>query len=102
MIRGLAKQIAKEDWREYLRTAENDFFEETMLQGLVIGYAKADIEEILAKTPESPRSSCSVSSEPGFDILETASGIDKHQISVFSCGPDCIRGTFGNRAALVS
>ncbi len=52
VIRGLAKQIAKEDWREYLHTAENDFFEETMLQGLVIGYAKADIEEILSFAAE--------------------------------------------------
>jgi len=43
----LAKKIAKSDWRAYLAQAENEFFEETMLQGMVIGYAKADIEEIL-------------------------------------------------------
>jgi len=46
-LRKLAKKIAKSDWRAYLAQAENEFFEETMLQGMVIGYAKADIEEIL-------------------------------------------------------
>lgn len=46
-LRALAKEIAKGDWRNYLATAANDFYEETMLQGLVIGYAKAEITEIL-------------------------------------------------------
>jgi 3-methyladenine DNA glycosylase AlkD len=46
-LRKLAKQIAREDWRSYLRQADDDYFEEIMLQGMVIGYAKADIEEIL-------------------------------------------------------
>lgn len=46
-LRKLAKKTAKSDWRAYLAQAENEFFEETMLQGMVIGYAKADIEEIL-------------------------------------------------------
>lgn len=48
VIRGLAGKIAKEDWRGYLESASDEFFEEVMLQGLVIGYAKADIEEILS------------------------------------------------------
>ncbi|MGL4985811.1 MAG: DNA alkylation repair protein, partial [Treponemataceae bacterium] len=39
--------IATKDWRNYLETATNDYFEEIMLQGMVIGYAKAEIEEIL-------------------------------------------------------
>lgn len=43
----IAKRIAKDDWRTYLETAENEYFEEVMLQGMVIGYAKADIVEIL-------------------------------------------------------
>lgn len=47
VIRELAAKIAKEDWRGYLRGASDEFFEEVMLQGLVIGYAKGDIEEIL-------------------------------------------------------
>lgn len=52
VIRSLAKELVKGDWRDYLRTAENDFFEEVMLQGLVIGYARADIEEILSFAAE--------------------------------------------------
>lgn len=49
-LRGLAKQLAKEDWRTYLANARDDSYEEIMLQGMVIGYAKADIEEILKYT----------------------------------------------------
>ncbi len=49
-LRELAKEIAKEDWREYLNTAEDEYYEEIMLQGLVIGYAKASPEEILQYT----------------------------------------------------
>jgi 3-methyladenine DNA glycosylase AlkD len=47
LLRKLAQQIAKGDWRSYLKRAESEFFEEIMLQGMVIGYIKADIEEIL-------------------------------------------------------
>jgi 3-methyladenine DNA glycosylase AlkD len=46
-LRELAKELAKDDWRNFLATAQEDYYEEIMLQGLVIGYAKADIEEIL-------------------------------------------------------
>lgn len=46
-LRKLAKEIAKGDWRTYLQTAKDEYFEEVMLQGLVIGYAKADVEELL-------------------------------------------------------
>lgn len=46
-LRKLAQKIAKGDWRTYLAQAENEFFEETMLQGMIIGYVKTDIEEIL-------------------------------------------------------
>lgn len=49
-LRELAKEIAKEDWRDYLNTAEDEYYEEIMLQGLVIGYAKAPPEEILQYT----------------------------------------------------
>lgn len=44
-LRKLAKQIVKENWREFLADSENEIFEETMLQGLVIGYAKTDLSE---------------------------------------------------------
>lgn len=47
-IRALAKQIAKEDWREYLKNPSDASYEEIILQGFVIGYAKGDIEEMLA------------------------------------------------------
>lgn len=46
-LRKLAKHIAKADWRTYLQQADDEYFEETMLQGMVIGYVKTDIEEIL-------------------------------------------------------
>lgn len=47
-LRKIAKKIAKNDWRTYLKTAEDDYFEETMLQGMVIGYIKTDIDEHLS------------------------------------------------------
>lgn len=46
-LREIAKKIVKGDWRTYLETYDNYYFEEIMLQGMVIGYAKSDIEEIL-------------------------------------------------------
>ena len=49
-IRAFAKEISKTDFRRYLDNAVDDWFEETMLQGFVIGYAKMDIEERLLYT----------------------------------------------------
>ncbi len=47
-LRKLAKEIAKGDWRAYLaRGTDNEYFEEVMLQGMVIGCVKADVEERL-------------------------------------------------------
>lgn len=43
----LAKSIAKGDWRTYLNQAEDEYFEEVMLQAMVIGYVKTDIDELL-------------------------------------------------------
>ena len=37
----IAKKIAKEDWRAYLAEPEGTMYEEGLLRGLVIGYAKA-------------------------------------------------------------
>ena len=48
LLRKLAKTLVKGDWRAYLQTAQNRSMEETMLQGMVIGYAKADMDELLA------------------------------------------------------
>ncbi|MFC5700635.1 DNA alkylation repair protein [Cohnella faecalis] len=46
-LRKMARTIAKGDWRAYLAEADDDYFEETMLQGMVIGCIHADIEETL-------------------------------------------------------
>ncbi|MGE6256311.1 DNA alkylation repair protein [Heyndrickxia sporothermodurans] len=46
-LRKIAKKIVKGDWRAYLETAKDEYFEEVMLQGMVIGYVKTDIEELL-------------------------------------------------------
>jgi 3-methyladenine DNA glycosylase AlkD len=47
LLRKLAKQIVKEDWRAYLGEAKDDTMEEVMLQGMVIGYCGADLDEVL-------------------------------------------------------
>lgn len=44
-LRNLAKQLARQDWRSYLLEAQDTSYEEIMLQGLVIGYAKTEQEE---------------------------------------------------------
>lgn len=43
-LRKFAKEIAAGDWNVYLEEATEDSFEETMLQGLVIGYVNTDLE----------------------------------------------------------
>lgn len=47
-LRKIGKRIAKGDWRTYLETARDDSFEETLLQGMVIGYADVELAERLA------------------------------------------------------
>lgn len=44
-LRKMAKQLAKGDWQTYLQTASDDSYEEIMLQGMVLGYAKGDLQE---------------------------------------------------------
>ncbi|MFQ9510466.1 MAG: DNA alkylation repair protein [Lachnospiraceae bacterium] len=44
-LRKIAMQIAKEDWKSFLRKASNETFEETLLQGFVIAYAEMDLSE---------------------------------------------------------
>ena len=46
-LRKIAKQIAKKDWRSYLENADEIYFEEIMLQGMVLGYINDDIEDVL-------------------------------------------------------
>lgn len=40
ILRKIAKQIAKENWREFLKQDDEVYFEEVMLKGMVIGYIK--------------------------------------------------------------
>lgn len=47
-LRNLAKEISKGDWKTYLENALDDTFEEIMIQGLVIGYVKAEPSEIIS------------------------------------------------------
>lgn len=47
LLRKIAKRLAKEDWKACMEWEDILYFEETMLQGLVLGYAKAPVEEIL-------------------------------------------------------
>lgn len=49
VLRALAKEIAKGDWRAYLAEASDETFEETMLQGLVTGAARMAFEEQLER-----------------------------------------------------
>jgi len=46
-LRKMAREIAKGDYHSYFNEASSDTYEEKMLQGMVIGYIKADIDEIL-------------------------------------------------------
>ena len=40
ILRDLAKRIAKDDWRSFLDNNKEQYFEEYMLRGMVISYAK--------------------------------------------------------------
>lgn len=47
VLRNYAKELAKQDWRTYLENAQDEYYEEVMLQAMVIGLAKMPIEEKL-------------------------------------------------------
>ncbi|NLJ32010.1 MAG: DNA alkylation repair protein [Clostridiales bacterium] len=46
-LRKIAGELTKGDWRAYLQSASDGSFEEIMLQGMVIGRAKAELSETL-------------------------------------------------------
>ncbi|MGN1032743.1 MAG: DNA alkylation repair protein [Intestinibacter sp.] len=46
-LRQIAKEIAKGDWRGYLENCLEDYYEENLINGLVIAYAKCNVEEKL-------------------------------------------------------
>lgn len=47
-LRRIAREIVRGDWREFVASAQIDYFEERMLLGLVVGYARCPLEEKLA------------------------------------------------------
>lgn len=48
LLRGLAKELTKDDdFREYLKPSEDEYFEEVLLKGLIIAYAKMEAKERL-------------------------------------------------------
>lgn len=44
-LRNIAKKIALKDYDSFLRNSSDEYYEELVLQGLVIGYAKITIKE---------------------------------------------------------
>lgn len=52
MLRRIAKRIAKDGAYEYLDKAEDIYFEETMLQGLVICELRDDIDNVLKRVKD--------------------------------------------------
>ena len=52
ILRNLAKEIVKGDFRKFLKENKNEYYEEILLEGLVIGYAKMEIEERLKYVSE--------------------------------------------------
>lgn len=47
LLRQLTKEIAKGDWRNFLSNSKEEYYEEILINGLVIAYAKCDVEERL-------------------------------------------------------
>ncbi len=45
VLRKKARELARGDWRSFLSESGDDYFEETMIAGMVIGYGKMDIGE---------------------------------------------------------
>ncbi len=52
LLRGLAREIAAADWRRYLEESDDEFFEEIMLRGFIIGLVKIDTAERLRLVAE--------------------------------------------------
>lgn len=48
LLRKLAAEIARGDWRAYLAEGEDRYFEETMLRGMIIGRARGPLSEMLS------------------------------------------------------
>lgn len=48
-VRALAKELAKGGWRDYFAKNEDIYFEETLLQGLTIGFLRGDTDMIVSE-----------------------------------------------------
>lgn len=46
LLRAYARELSKGDWRRELSFSEDRYFEETMLRGMILGYACKDIWEL--------------------------------------------------------
>ena len=46
-LRSLAKTMARGDWQTYILWNEKKYFEEYMLHGMILGYAKMDFDTLL-------------------------------------------------------
>ncbi len=47
ILRNYAKELSKGEFRKYLNNSQDKYYEETLLQGMIIGIAKMDINERL-------------------------------------------------------
>ncbi len=47
ILRKIAKEIAKGDWKTYIAMASEDSYEEVAIKGFLIGYVKVGLEEVL-------------------------------------------------------
>lgn len=47
VLRDLAKKIINDDWENYLNNDDDEYYEEVLLQGMIIGIAKMDIQRRL-------------------------------------------------------
>ena len=52
VLRAMAKEIIRGDWAGFLRRAQDDTFEEIMIQGIVIGTANMNIGVVIKMTDE--------------------------------------------------
>lgn len=48
-LRSLSRNLARGDWRAFLAQSRRETYEETMVEGLTIAYARADLEEKLSR-----------------------------------------------------
>lgn len=47
-LRAIAKEISRGNYKDYFTLVEDTYYEETMIHGLVIGYLKCDVIEVIS------------------------------------------------------